>query len=656
MLLTEKRSRASSLRQHLRSPLKVWILSALAVYVALVVCGATTSSIGISSLRDRPNEHVSGLLGGPDSIRSDEYLRTSPWRIGLLSSGDDSFGTSLSNSDFALVTNALGGPATTVLFGDTASLVAFGRLLPTQVFAAVWWLPVLLVWLLVPLWFRRLGVGLRVSGPVTLLVVLSPVAVWWSWTALGGLAWALLAAVAGAAAVDRSRRVGASWGGAALTLVTGLALARLALSYQPWAIPLGLTVLIPTLALLLLPGEGRRRTILVLGLSACVSLLALGAFVLEHRTGLDVLANTVYPGARRFIGARTNLASMFAAPHLWVLQDTPRLTATNQSEISSGYLVLALVSLAAVPAVDWRRLDELRVVTFASGGVLAALASWCAIDWPERADRLFPISLVSPERLVQVIGISATLTFGLMMAAWIRAPLCRRRTVAVTAALLAFFVTAAGGSAFRDEFLPSYRTAWIALVSLLASVAIGVSLGAASRRWALIPLAAMAIPVVGLVNPVQVGFADLRSGKAAAEVKLASKTLHPGMRWATDDLHADALLMANAAPAVSGQQWVGPETKTWRILDPKSVYREEWNRGAAYVVFAWADPGTATRVDLPSPDLIRVTADPCNPAVGRLHVGLILSTHPLEGRCLVRTGRFSFGGQARWMYRVTAPR
>ena len=391
---------------------------------------------------------------------------------------------------------------------------------------------------------------------------------------------------------------------------------------------------------------------MVLGVSACVGLLAFGAFVLEHRTGFDVLANTVYPGTRRFTGARMNLASLFAAPHLWVLQDTPRLTATNQSEISSGYLVLALASLAVVPAVDWRRLGELRVVTFASGAVLAALASWCTIDWPQKADRLFPISLVSPGRLVQVIGISATLTFGLLMAAWIRAPLGRRQTVAVTAALLAFFVTAAGGSAFRDEFLASYGTVWIALVSLLTSVAIGVSIGAAGRRWALIPLAALALPVVGLVNPVQLGFADLRSGKAAAEVKLTSKGLQPGMRWATDDLHLDALLMANAAPALSGQQWVGPDTKSWRILDPESAYRAQWNRGASYVVFAWGGPGTAARLDLPSPDLIRVTADPCNPALSRLHVGLLLSTHPLEGRCLVQAARFSFGGQVRWTYHV----
>jgi hypothetical protein len=232
----------------------------------------------------------------------------------------------------------------------------------------------------------------------------------------------------------------------------------------------------------------------------------------------------------------------------------------------------------------------------------------------------------------------------------------RRRTAAVTAALIAFFVTAVSGSAFRDEFLPSYRTVWIALVSLLTSLAIGVSIGAAGRRWALIPLTVLAVPVVALVNPIQLGFADLTSGKAAAEVELSSKTLQPGMRWATDDLYADALLMANAAPALSGQQWVGPEVKSWRILDPESVYRDQWNRGAAYVVFAWAGPGTATRVDLPSPDLIRVTADPCNPAVRRLHVGLLLSTHPLEGQCLVQSARFSFGGQPRWMYRVTAPR
>ena len=74
-----------------------------------------------------------------------------------------------------------------------------------------------------------------------------------------------------------------------------------------------------------------------------------------------------------------------------------------------------------------------------------------------------------------------------------------------------------------------------------------------------------AAAVVILANPVMVGFGQLVDGEAAAFIRLESEEA-AFTRWATDNASSDALLMANAIPSLSGQQWVGSEDG-WIVLD-----------------------------------------------------------------------------------------
>ena len=157
------------------------IVAALIVYALACLAGLTTSSISVNGLRSTPESSGGLLLGQPRDVRSDEYLRHTPWRIGLSRAGDADFATPLSTPDpFA---GQPGAPLTTLLYPDLTILRTLGQLAPTLAFALVWWLPTLLVVLLLPAWFRRLGVGLGIGLPLTVVVVLAPVSAWWSWEA-----------------------------------------------------------------------------------------------------------------------------------------------------------------------------------------------------------------------------------------------------------------------------------------------------------------------------------------------------------------------------------------------------------------------------------------------------------------------------------------
>ena len=85
-----------------------------------------------------------------------------------------------------------------------------------------------------------------------------------------------------------------------------------------------------------------------------------------------MIAGTVYPGSRRSLGEFVGLGLLFGAPtHVDppVRHDVAR--GTNESEMTSGYLVLALPSLVLAFAVRWRALP-VRAPAIAAAAVLLA--------------------------------------------------------------------------------------------------------------------------------------------------------------------------------------------------------------------------------------------------------------------------------------------
>ncbi|RPI25120.1 MAG: hypothetical protein EHM57_01935 [Actinobacteria bacterium] len=170
------------------------------------------------------------------------------------------------------------------------------------------------------------------------------------------------------------------------------------------------------------------------------------------------------------------------------------------------------------------------------------------------------------------------------------------------------------------------------------------------RAWSLLPMVSGAALVAALVNPLMMGLGELRSGAAAT--LLASQRDEVGSgRWTADTLASNALLIANGVPALSGQQWVGPDDDNWWILDPDGEAEDQWNRGAAYIVVTPV-PGlpqpfiTASRVDV-----IEIQVDPCDASLDSLDVARMVSIHPVVSDCLVEVGQFPLSGDLYHLYR-----
>jgi len=633
-----------------RRPLRVWSGAVVAALSALSLLGITTSSLADTKLSETPGHYAPGLVtGDPRTVRADEYRRSTPWQLGLMARGGESFATPLAYPDVALVAASARGAAG-ILLHPEAVLLTSANFLPADIlFALVWWLPVGIVAVLLPLWLTRLGVRVGIALAGSSLVLLAPTVHWWSWWSLGVLAAPLVSALLVLWGVERWAAQGANALAFVAFAVAALGIARAAVGYAPWAIPLSATILVPTLAWLL-ASDRRRLAVAALG-GTVLAGGALAVALVAQSGALDVLESTVYPGSRRSLGEFVGLDLLFGAPHLWLLQAPPLIVRTNASELATGYLVLAIPAVAMAVGIRWRDVGRVRAPAIAAGAVTALMATWIVVDWPDSLSWLFPMTLVAPERLAQVVGLSATIAFTFVLTAWCSAPRMRRLPVAVTSAAVAGLATLLGGRALRDDPLPDLPAWVVVVVSVIVALAILAVVGYPSSPGALAVAPLLALIVVFAANPLQRGLGDLRGSGAARTVTAVSDRLKDDEYVASDRLEVDALLMSNGVPSLSGQQWLGPDEDTWRVLDPTGRSRFAWNRGASYVVFAWT-PGEPTRIRVVAEDIVQVRADPCGDDVRELGLRVAVSSRVLEAPCLVETGRFRWGDTEKRLYEI----
>jgi hypothetical protein len=391
----------------------------------------------------------------------------------------------------------------------------------------------------------------------------------------------------------------------------------------------------------------------LLGIGAA-AVLILGWVLLANRQALEVTAATVYPGQRRAVGSALGVGQLLGAPQLASLQTNPPIVASNQSELSSAYLIALIAAGAMAVQVRWEAVPQFRRLALAAGSVSLAVLSWTAIEWPQVAEALIPLSLIPVSRAAQVQGLAAVITFAFVYSAWLVAPTRSPRVAAASLAIPAFFLTAAAGSALQSYQLPALATRWLWASAVLTAVVIAYAAHARSRIPALAPAVGAAFCVVFAVNPVQIGSGDLTGGAAAAEVRRLASEGGAESYGASDDLGLDAVLMANGVRSLSGQQMMGPNAAAWHVLDPGDAFVDVWNRGASYIRFEWVPGGATTISNKASLDIIDVTIDPCSPALKTLGLTWVLSSQPIAAACLEPGESFDFGGSARQAYRIPA--
>ncbi len=163
------------------NPVNLWLFTVLIGLFVLVGFSITNSSVSNLNYSGSSSQ-ADVLLGAPNPIRSDEYLRWSPQFI-----ADTKFGNSVSLLDYQKSTEFLSTKesiASQVL--DLTKIdFQFKKLvehvLPIEMaFAFDWWFYVALAMFFIPLYLNLFSVPLSFGIPTALLIFFSPSNQWWS--------------------------------------------------------------------------------------------------------------------------------------------------------------------------------------------------------------------------------------------------------------------------------------------------------------------------------------------------------------------------------------------------------------------------------------------------------------------------------------------
>jgi hypothetical protein len=628
-----------------------WVLGLLFIYGTLVAFGVSSSSL--SNLSVSPSEKPGLLLNSPQAVRSDEFLRSTPLILADLNGGSGVSALDAQKSTDITVSSE-SFPSAVLKWSSPRYLLERGvkiALETDQAFAAIWWFPVFILLIFLPLFLRRIGVTPQISIVTTLLVVFSTSGSWWSLWPFAVLAWPIAGAffaISGLELLTASRNKQAYVFGGISILVSFAFLLLAAFEYAPWSIPVNIFVF--ALALVHIgqnsTSSARGKAYLVGYVFALVSLLA-GKVILSQSAISTALA-TVYPGARRSLVGGSWL-NLFSGDLSWALQkQSPSVS--NQSELATSHIELLLVVVSFIPVILIFKKILGRNLTLIWGTVvLLPFFMWTITPWPNAISEFNPLRFIPPDRIVQILGLPSIVLFGIFASffrnSFIEDKEIEKRLknsllalILIPTLLLILDSNKGFAGLFAPEVVPPKFIWGLAIATVIA---IYTSLMIRNVWVAYAPLLILSLLNIVWVNPIVVGLGDLQDSSSA---KLVSSLNKQGDQlWASDSFWVDALLMSNGAELASGQQGSGPNRDAYMLLDPTSSSINSWNRGASYVSFIWLDAGK-TEVSSPSPDQIRIAVNPCAKELSELEIRWIVSSRALDETCVTKRGELKWMG------------
>jgi len=628
---------------------RAWYLVVTIAFVALVALGITTSSLGISYLRFDPESESGLLVGEPLAIRSDEWMRNTPLRLGIIHTGDDEYVTPLTEGA-SLLTGLQAGPAASVVFFD-GTIARLGPVVPDrQLFALLWWLPFYGIAISVAYILRFFRVRPAIAAGTAALSVLAPAIAWWSLVAPMNVALVMSSAALMVWAYRTLTGPHTRWRiplVAVSAFASGVLLARMPLAYPPWGIPLGLIALAP-IAVALLWRRPHRAGFIVVGLVSLFALVLFADVVLENYAAYAGIADTAYPGVRRSAGGGVSL-SYFLSAHfagVYMADDLP-LAGINQSEMATGLTLLSVVILGYAVASRTKLSEDVQPFVYTSAGALVALSAWALLPWPAWSASIPILNLLPPIRVAQVVGMGSLLLFGVVLDQVVGQSE-RGRLFSALAALLVALSMVVVGFSLRSTSMPDLTTTMIFLIAAVVALSVAASVDRRYYAAGMAGLVAVSLLATWLTNPVMAGLGDLRGGQFEAVRDLLSTATGDGY-MAADDMFTNSMTEAAGLKSLSGEQ--ATPSEQWLVLDPDREYMPAWNRGAI-VLFEWNPDLTSPIIETPQADVLIVRASPCDERLGALGLSAITSVGVVEAPCLVAIGQFDWGQGSRWVYSI----
>lgn len=640
-----------------------YLLVVLSVYVILIGARITTTHTGM--IFGTQDERSNVILGSPRPERSDEFLRGSPLLIASIRE------TSFEERTPLELTNSLQDESDRfglrsisewLVTPDQLLVRILVSLLPLEfAFASVWWSSHLLLFVALPLWFKLLGGRLRSAVLTCVAISFCPPSAWFSYlpllltaNAAAGISFFLLCfKVADSDIRHRWAKVGAV-----------VALATLAarfvfttIQYPPWGIPIFLVCAGISSGwffenrLLL-----KRIWIWLVAAGAGIG-FALLTFLANRELYKATLA-TVYPGQRRSIGASAD-APFLGGSLSWIMETNfARTRGFTNPEFAFGPTVLLVAVLGLLLLLLLTKSSIRSGVGTAVGlAITCFVILWGQVTWPEALRTFNPLVLVPGSRATMIVSVLALILLGHAVSTHSYTLPQNIKKSALLAVGLSFGLFGAVWTASDVEWLrANYYVGiepWKGFVSITVASSL-VAFYVASRFRQTIHLLTVMMIVLStiLVNPWTIGLGALNHSEAMTTVQRISES-NPSGRWATTGFYVDALMVSAGVPQLSGQQFGAPNRPAWAVLDPDNQFEENWNRGQSYINFQLA-PSQTFSIWNPSPDVIQVVGDPCDPRFSNAGLRFLISEQFYNTKCSRVVATITWIGNEYYIHQIEA--
>jgi hypothetical protein len=622
--------------------------STWSIYLIVILLGylfLTLLSINGSSINELVDGKTGVLIGQDRPIRSDEFLRSTPFDLNRIVSTRSSGVSTLSAPSFD-------GPGIDSYDSLHPERIVLSILFSgSQLFAAHWWLPALILLIGLPLFLRKLNLQTSTSIAIGIVVLFSPSVVWWSNAIAEIVGRVALGCGLLLLGLGKTKLKSTLYGFFGCICITGAIT-----DYQPWVIVVFLFFGVVMASIFL----RQIKKIAFIGAGILLGMVPVVLFLIDKWPIIQIMKNTIYPGARRFqSGSVTAFNWAFSAPNDWSLLHPSSMIASNQSEFSLGYLFFIVPALYYGFTNRTRHSRDFTVI--AATTIYLILLAWSFAPIPDIPFN--PLKVIGPERCLTITTTLAPILFGVFLARRnISLPSLKLkekivdsqadvgRSAPLLLGVIAAFLTLIGSLSVKESVTP-FPIFLVMIVCLIVGAVVwlivkdGKHLAKGLNAFAFIAFI-ICVPVNPVVGSIQ-NFYQMDVTRTIENVK-------SDKAWASDSFFLDAILSATGKNQISGQQNSGPDIHAWRIIDPAGKYQSLWNAGSSYVEVKFANDQSSPVVTKPGPDQISVTLNPCSTEAKTLNLGFVASRSALSNSCLTTISNppLQYLGNPVWLYRV----
>lgn len=554
---------------------RCWVYLILPIVTVVIFAGLVAFQLSGSSVAvlDKQYSQDPGLIvGKPRSIRSDEFLYTTPLQISQARTGfPNQKWIGLSDVQTPVVSTLATNQYIEIFRPYNWGYHLFG---PSFGLAWSWWMSIVLS--ILGLYFLAVSVraGPLLASAVALIGTFNPYTGWWTSTqpniTIAGGAFA-------AAFVIWAVRAKRWW--AVLLCAVGAAYALACAFfglYPPWSVSVSFVAALAALGVMLDERTSWKRILLIGGYLIPMLIISVVPWAKLNSDGLAAIANTDYPGRRMSDAGEFSLWTLLDAPaNVWFsLRKTVNFDGSNLSEASSVWFPLLVIVVGVVVAlVAGSKRWAVALTAAATGFVLV----WAVVPIPSIIGHLLGFGFVPGKRAPLALGFGAVLILlfvalalkGRRLAVWSWVLL----GVAVVGSILGSFAVIAG--------LPIRGATPNLAVFVLGAVVLALGFGLLMfNRWrvvATVGLVGYCLVSYGLINPLYQGIGPLADGG----VTDVAQTMPPGTKVAFIGRNATvrAQLSASQMQLMSGLTPY-PDAELMEVVAPGQ--RKQWNSYTSY--------------------------------------------------------------------------